>query len=244
MASFPSRGTPRARRAQACHSRAARRRLEREGHRRLPAGAPLDRPQGPEALGRGGRGGSRGQAPREAARRPQGGPEGHRGRQAPPAQPQPRRLPGPCRPCTGGHPPQPEDLRAHPRHQPRPLRPGQAEGAIQGAAGDAVRGLPQAPVLDSRCPLHRRLQARRQGLRGLRTREPQPRDPRERFDPHPGPRLLPLGAVRRRRALRIARGAGDRRRRDLQGQAGQGRLRGPRDPQGGDRAGPTVAVVH
>lgn len=113
-------------------------------------------------------------------------------------------------PGAGGRSSAPEDLRPHPRHQPRPLQPRQAERTVQGTAGDAVRGLPQAPVLDGRRPLRGRPQARRQGLRGLRPGEPQPRAPRERFDPHPGPRLLPQRAVRCRRALRIARGAGDR----------------------------------
>jgi hypothetical protein len=73
--------------------------------------------------------------------------------------------------------------------------------------GPAQGTLPQGP------------QAGREGLRDLRPGQPLQREPLQRRHPHPRPRLAPLGPLRCGEGVRLARGAGDRRRRDLPGAA-------------------------
>ena len=87
-------------------------------------------------------------------------------------------------------PPEPEDLRAHPRHEPRTLRPGQAEGPSEGEEGDALPGR-EAP------PQHRTSDGggwRRGRLPGSLDTLPSGVDPIEEGE-HPSPHRL------RRRAI-------------------------------------------
>ena len=131
---------PRAQGRPGGRGRAARRRLEREGDLRLPAGRQLHRLPDPEAVGGGRAGGPGGQAARQAPGRAQGDAEGDGGDPPLPGEPEPRRVPHPRGAGPDRHTPQPQDLRANTRPQPRALRPREAEGTGQGEEGDAIRG--------------------------------------------------------------------------------------------------------
>src|SRR5215211_2557608 len=172
--------------------------VERQGHLRLPTRPQGHRPQGPEVVGRGRARGTGGPSSRPPARRAQSDAEGDGGRQEAAAESGPGRVSGPRRPRPGRHPPEPPHLRQDPGPEPRALRAGEAERSRQAEARDALRRAPAPPVLDRRRPLPQGPQARRQGVRDLRIGQPLESHPRERPDPLPGPRLVPLGPLRRR----------------------------------------------